>query len=217
MLRTRIDRSKESRLRALFLGAHPDDIEIGCGGTAIKLFQQFERLSVYWVVFSGDEVRHHEARQSATSFLKGAYEQNIVLLQFADSLFPSVGAEIKAYFTKLRREFQPDIIFTHCRNDLHQDHRTISELTWNTFRDHLIMEYEIVKYDGDLGCPNVYVHVDNDVCSQKVGYIMANFESQRDKHWFTEDALLSILRIRGIESNSPTKYAEAFYCRKMVL
>ena len=125
--------------------------------------------------------------------------------------------EIKEYFEQLKQEFSPDLIFTHYRDDLHQDHRLISDLTWNTFRNHLILEYEIPKYDGDLGSPNFFVHLDESICHKKIQYILNSFKTQAEKHWFTEDTFLSVLRLRGIESNAPGKYAEAFFCRKMVI
>jgi LmbE family N-acetylglucosaminyl deacetylase len=131
-------------------------------------------------------------------------------------LYGGQGGEIKKFFEKLKKSVSPDIIFTHYRHDLHQDHRLISELTWNTYRDHLILEYEIIKYDGDLGSPNLFVHLDKALCQKKIGLIMECFKSQRNRDWFTPDTFLSILRIRGIECRAPKKYAEAFYSRKMV-
>lgn len=211
-----LDEKSNSACKVLCLGAHSDDIEIGCGGAVLKLIEGHGNMQFYWVVFSSEGLRADEADKSANSFLKGVKEKNIVIKNFRDGFFPFIGAEIKEYFEQLKRNFSPDIIFTHYRNDLHQDHRLICELTWNTFRDHLILEYEIPKYDGDLGSPNFFFRLDEPVCRRKARYILDSFETQRDKRWFTEDAFLSLLRIRGIESNSPGKYAEAFYCRKMV-
>lgn len=211
-----LDEKSNSACKVLCLGAHSDDIEIGCGGAVLKLIEGHGNMQFYWVVFSSEGLRADEADKSANSFLKGVKEKNIVIKNFRDGFFPFIGAEIKEYFEQLKRNFSPDIIFTHYRNDLHQDHRLICELTWNTFRDHLILEYEIPKYDGDLGSPNFFFRLDESVCRRKARYILDSFETQRDKRWFTEDAFLSLLRIRGIESNSPGKYAEAFYCRKMV-
>lgn len=147
--------------------------------------------------------------------MQGAKVENIVIKEFRNSYFPFVGTEIKEYFEQLKQDFDPDIVFTHYRQDLHQDHRLISDLTWNSFRNHLILEYEIFKYDGDLGNPNFFVHLDEQKCHQKVKYLLDAFESESNKHWFTEDTFRSLMRLRGVESNSPGKYAEAFYCRKL--
>ena len=140
----------------------------------------------------------------------------VLIKKFRDGFLPFNGIEVKEVFEQFKQEFKPDIIFTHYRHDLHQDHRLISDLTWNTFRNHLILEYEIPKYDGDLGIPNFFVHLEEEVCQNKIKYILDSFQSQKEKQWFTEDTFLSILRLRGIESNSPHKYAEAFHCRKVV-
>jgi len=200
----------------LCLGAHCDDIEIGCGGTLLKLMETDPNIRFHWVVFSSDSQRAREASESAHLYLEPAREQKIVIKNFRDSFFPYLGMEIKEYFEQLKQDFSPDLIFTHYRGDLHQDHRLISDLTWNTFRNHLILEYEIPKYDGDLGSPNFFVHLDESICHKKIEYLLDRFKTQADKQWFTEDTFLSILRLRGIESNAPSKYAEAFYCRKMV-
>jgi LmbE family N-acetylglucosaminyl deacetylase len=174
-------------------------------------------VHVYWVVFSSDARREKEALKSANDFLKSLKKKKIVIKRFRNSFFPYCGAEIKEYFEQLSKEFSPDIIFTHFRNDLHQDHRLISELTWNTYRNHLILEYEIPKYDGDLGSPNFFVQFDETIRLEKIGKIMKYFKSQGDKAWFTRDTFSSILRLRGMESNAPGKFAEGFYCRKISL
>jgi len=171
----------------------------------------------YWVVFSSEPQRAREVSKSSDLFLKHAQGKNIVIKDFRNSFFPYIAIGIKEYFEQIKQEFYPDLIFTHYRNDLHQDHRLISELTWNTFRDHLILEYEIPKYDGDLGSPNFFIHLNEPICHRKIQYILDSFRTQLEKPWFTEETFLSILRLRGIESNSPSKYAEAFYSRKMVL
>ena len=204
-------------LKALFLGAHSDDIELGCGGTILSLLEQGQELEVCWVVFAATPARRLEAERSAEMFLKGAVKKEIVVRDFKESFFPYIGAEIKACFEELKRTISPNVVFTHFRDDLHQDHRLISELTWNTFRDHLILEYEIIKYDGGLGSPNLFVHLSEEVCARKMKYLAANFQSQRAHQWFTEETFRAILRLRGVESNAPEKYAEAFYCRKIVL
>ena len=208
---------KGEPLKALFLGAHSDDIEIGCGGTVLSLLEQGQELEAWWVVFSASLERRVEAEKSAEVFLKGSFKKEIIIKDFKESFFPYIGSEIKAYFEELKRAISPDVVFTHYREDLHQDHRLISELTWNTFRDHLILEYEIVKYDGDLGSPNVFVHISEEVCEKKIKYLMENFQSQRSHRWFTEDTFRAILRLRGVESNSPKAFAEAFYARKIIV
>jgi len=208
---------KEGPLKALFLGAHSDDIELGCGGTILSLLEQGQELEVWWVVFAASPARRLEAERSAEMFLRGAVKKEIVVKDFKESFFPYIGSEIKACFEELKRTISPDVVFTHFRDDLHQDHRLISELTWNTFRDHLIFEYEIIKYDGGLGSPNLFVHLSEEVCAKKMKYLMENFQSQHSHQWFTEETFRAILRLRGVESNAPEKYAEAFYGRKIVL
>lgn len=206
---------RDTPLHILCLGAHSDDIEIGCGGTILRLLQEYPQARVCWVVFSGSEERAKEARRSAECFLAACAEREIMVKEFADGFFPYIGAEIKRTFEELKRKLSPDLIFTHTRQDLHQDHRLINELTWNTFRDHLILEYEIPKYDGDLGAPNVFVHLDEEICRHKTRSLMEHFATQANKDWFTGDTFLSLMRLRGLESRSPSRYAEAFYARKI--
>lgn len=201
--------------RVLCLGAHSDDIEIGCGGTILQLIQRHPRLEFCWVVCSANLERECEARRSADLFLKGARRKTVVLKNFRESFFPYVASEIKEFFEELKA-FSPDLIFTHYSRDMHQDHRTIGKLTWNTFRNQSIWEYEIPKYDGDLRSPNCFVALDEEICRRKIQYITKTFKSQSDRHWFTADTFQSIMRLRGIESDSPEKYAEAFHCRKML-
>ena len=207
----------DSSYKVLCLGAHSDDIEIGCGGTVLRLIETYPDIEFTWVVFSADQERAKEASESAGLFLRNVKRKSIVMKQFRDGFFPYIGLEIKEYFEQLKRECSPDIIFSHTRNDLHQDHRLVSQLTWNTFRDHLILEYEIPKYDGDLEVPNFFVHLNETTCRGKVSYILDSFKSQGKRQWFSEETFMSILRLRGIESNAPNKFAEAFHCRKMVL
>jgi LmbE family N-acetylglucosaminyl deacetylase len=216
MLRLSLARKTDPVLKVLCLGAHSDDIEVGCGGTILKLVERYPDNEFYWVVLSANRQRAQEATESASAFLRKARDRNIVIKGFRDGFFPYIGSEIKECFERLKEEFSPHLVFTHYRRDLHQDHRLVSSLTWNTFRDHLILEYEIPKYDGDLGCPNLFVHLDEATCRRKVEYILDGFKSQAENQWFSKDAFLAILRLRGIESNAPDKYAEAFYCRKMV-
>jgi LmbE family N-acetylglucosaminyl deacetylase len=208
--------NRRDPLRILCLGAHSDDIEIGCGGTVLRLIEENPEAEVRWVVLAAAGQRKAEATKSAQSFLASARRKEIVLKEFRDGYFPYLGAEIKDFFESLKREYEPDLVLTHFRDDLHQDHRLVSELSWNTFRNHLILEYEIVKYDGDLGAPNFFVPLDESLVQKKVRLILESFASQRQKSWFSADTFYSILRLRGVESNSPGKYAEAFYCRKMV-
>jgi LmbE family N-acetylglucosaminyl deacetylase len=217
LLRLKFDIGKRGLQRVLCLGAHCDDIEIGCGGTILRLIEEQPDLEFCWIVFGSDEERRREGTESAELFLSGARSKRIFFHAFRDGFYPYTAGEIKEVFLKLEKEFFPDLVFTHYRFDLHQDHRLISELTWNSFRDHLILEYEIPKYDGDLGSPNLFFPMEPAVCERKLDYLLKSFRSQEGKHWFTEDAFLSLLRIRGIEARSPSRYAEAFYCRKLQL
>ncbi|GIK75334.1 MAG: GlcNAc-PI de-N-acetylase [Chloroflexota bacterium] len=204
-------------LRILCLGAHSDDIEIGCGGTLLKLSHSYADLHVRWIVFSADQDRRREAEESAAAFLEGVAARQVNILDFRDGYFPYDGAAIKDYFEQLKAEMQPDLIFTHCRYDLHQDHRTLCDLTWNTYRSHLILEYEIAKYDGDLGAPNVFMGLDAALCERKVNYLLQFFGTQRSKHWFTRETFMALMRLRGVEAKATGGYAEAFYGRKIEL
>jgi len=216
MITLDLRRPPDSPYRILCLGAHSDDIEIGCGGTVLRLLEENPAAEVYWVVLGAAGSRKTEAMESAKLFLAGVKKREVIIRGFRDGYFPQMWAEIKDFFEKLKQECQPDLIFTHFRKDLHQDHKLVSDLTWNTFRNHLILEYEIIKYDGDLGAPNFFIHLTESIVRKKIQTIVDSFKSQKDKSWFTEDAFSSILRLRGIESNSPGKYAEAFYGRKLV-
>jgi LmbE family N-acetylglucosaminyl deacetylase len=201
--------------KILCIGAHSDDIEIGCGGSILKLIQERHDLEFYWYIFGAKGERRQEARRSAAEFLQGTKLNKIHLGNHRESYFPAQWSAIKDAFERLRVQFQPDLIFTHYRADRHQDHSLLSDLTWNAFRDHLILEYEIPKYDGDLGQPNIFVQLDGKICRSKIEAILRNFKSQESKHWFTEDTFSSILRFRGIEC--AVENAEAFYCRKLIL
>lgn len=215
MLRLPLLPDRAAPWKILCLGAHSDDIEIGCGGTILELTARHPKLDIHWVVFSANGQREREARQSAALFLKGAKRHEVVVRDFRESFFPYVGAEIKEFFQQLGQDVAPDLIFTHCRHDLHQDHRTLCELTWNTFRNHLILEYEIPKYDGDLGSPNCFVCLSKSSHQRKLKYLGEVFKTQRVKPWFTAETFQAILRLRGIECNAPEGFAEAFYCRKL--
>jgi len=199
--------------KILCLGAHCDDIELGCGGTILRLIKERPHIEFYWAVFSGSQQRMEEALQGAKAFLGS--NGKITVDNFRGSFFPYIGPCLKESFEELKHVFSPDLIFTHYRHDLHQDHRLVSELTWNTFRDHLILEYEVVKYDGDLGQPNFYVRLDEDTCYRKIQHLLDIYKTQAGNHWLSEQVFLALLRLRGVESN--TGYAEAFYCRKMIL
>lgn len=201
--------------RVLCLGAHCDDIEIGCGGTILRWVAEQPGIEFYWVVFSSDAERRKEALRSSQVFLRGVRRQKVRVEKFRNGFFPYVATDIKEYFEDLKNRFAPDLILTHYRDDRHQDHRVISDLTWNTFRQHLILEYEILKYDGDLGQPNLFVPLDDRTCARKIDNLLSIFKSQGDKHWFTSDCFEAILRVRGVEAAA--RYAEAFYCRKIVL
>jgi LmbE family N-acetylglucosaminyl deacetylase len=204
-------------LKLLCIGAHADDIEIGCGGLVLQLIGEATPVDAYWAVFSGTRARHQEARRSAALFLKGARRSTVSTMAFRDGFFPYEGARIKDRFEKIRREFDPDLVLTHNRDDRHQDHRVLSELTWNTFRDHWVLEYEIPKFDGDLGSPNCFVPLDADTVQHKIEYLETAFASQRDKHWFHEETFRGLMRLRGMECRAAEGYAEAFYSRKLVI
>jgi LmbE family N-acetylglucosaminyl deacetylase len=202
----------------LCLGAHADDIEIGCGGTILTLLAARRNVECHWVVFSGGGgPREREAQRAAQLFLARARSKQVTIHNFRDGFFPYVGGGIKEAFEALARSVSPDVIFTHTRDDRHQDHRVVSDLTWNTFRSHLILEYEVPKYDGDLGVPNTFVPLSASVARAKIRHIRAAFVSQRSKRWFTADTFHGLLRLRGIESGSPEGLAEAFFARKAVL
>ena len=206
-----------SNYRILCLGSHCDDIEIGCGGTILRLLAEHSNATVFWVVLSSTKTRAEEARRSAESFLQKAGGKEILIKEFKDGFLPYQGAEVKSFFEEMKQRVSPDLIFTHYRHDLHQDHRFTCELTWNTWRDHLILEYEIPKYDGDFGSPNFFVELDEALCRDKVRCVVDSFASQREKHWFSEEIFRAVLRLRGMECHSATGYAEAFYSRKLVL
>ena len=216
MLKLQCRKTENTPLKIFCLGAHSDDIEIGCGGSILRLLSETSNTEVHWIVFAAAGERVTEATASAEHFLADAGRKKIVIKEFRDSFFPYIGGEIKQYFETLKKEVMPDLIFTHYRDDLHQDHRLISELTWNTFRKHLILEYEVIKYDGDLGSPNFFIPLNEDTGRKKVDTIFKCFKTQGLRSWFTEDVFFSMMRIRGVECNAPDKYAEAFYCRKIV-
>ncbi len=206
-----------AQLRVLCLGAHSDDIEIGCGATLLQLARSKQRVEFRWVVWSGAGARAAEARQGARKFLGDATANAVRLHEFRDGYFPAQYTAIKDEFETLAREFKPDLVFTHARDDRHQDHRIISDLTWNSFRDQVILEYEIPKWDGDLSRPNFYVPVTRSGALRKTKALMTVFGSQRSKDWFSEETFLGLMRLRGMECRAPGAYAEAFHSRKVSL
>ena len=206
-----------SSLTVLAVGAHADDIEIGCGGTLLRLAEEHPDASVHWAVLSASGGREPEARASAAEFLAGFATSHVVIEGFRDGYFPYSGGAVKDWFEALKSEIAPDLVLTHQRHDLHQDHRLVSDLTWNTFRDHLILEYEIPKYDGDFGSPNVFVPLSRAIARRKVETIQSHFASQMARHWFKDDLFEAVMRVRGMESNADEAMAEAFFCRKLVV
>lgn len=217
MINLKLGRTTNESLQILCLGCHSDDIEIGCGGTILRLAEEYPGCVFYWVVFSAIGVRAEEARRAAELFVGSERLKEALLKTFPDGFMPYVGADVKIFFEELKQSVSPDLIFTHNRKDVHQDHRLISELTWNTFRDHLILEYEIPKYDGDMGQPCMFVPLREDICQKKVSYLMDVFQSQHCKRWFQHETFRSLMRLRGMECNASSGYAEAFYCRKLLL
>jgi LmbE family N-acetylglucosaminyl deacetylase len=208
---------EEGGLELLCIGAHSDDLEIGCSGTVLRLLREHPVARVTWVVLSGNPDRAREARQAARRVVGRHRGTRIVQAEFRDGFFPYSGTPIKEFFETLKREVRPDLILTHYRHDLHQDHRLVSELTYNTFRDHLVFEYEIMKLDGDIGNPNVYVPLDMTTVRRKISLLMDSFGTQRDKRWFSEDTFRGLMRLRGMEAGSASGYAEAFYGRRLVI
>src|SRR5437899_6105149 len=200
--------------RIIALGAHSDDIEIGCGGTILRLAAERPQLEVLWVVFAATPERAAEARASACAFLEGVATTKVIVRDYRDGFLPFSGAAMKDEFETLKGAFSPDLVFTHYRDDRHQDHRLVSDLTWNTWRDHLILEYEIPKYDGDFGSPNFFAPLPAATLDRKIDLLLGHFPSQAGRHWFTADLFRAVARIRGMECNAPDGFAEAFYARK---
>ena len=217
MLKMTLEKKKGKYPRVLCLGAHCDDIEIGCGGTLLRLIDEYQDIEFYWVIFCSNQEREKESYKSFENFLKKVRKKNINIYNFKDGFLPYQADKAKDIFEEMKKAFVPDVVLTHYRDDRHQDHRTVSDLTWNTYRDHLILEYEIPKYDGDFGAPNFFVELSEATCRKKIDNILHAYTSQRDKHWFTEDIFLATARLRGMEACAKSKYAEAFYCRKIAL
>lgn len=209
--------SKKSGYNILCIGAHCDDIEIGCGGTLLQLLESYPVDLVKWVVFTSTEERKQEAIASANEFLKNTRKKEIQVFDYRDAFLNYSGREIKEKFESFKKEIDPDLIFTHYRDDRHQDHRILSDFTWNTFRRHLILEYEIPKFDGDLGVPNFFIRLTEQQTNKKIKIILDSFTSQAGKHWFDEETFKALMRLRGMEAACTTKYAEAFHARKIML
>ena len=218
MLSLQLPIPEDRPLRALFIGCHSDDIEIGCGGLVLDLVRRRPDTVVTWAVLSAIGSRENEARASAEDFLQGLNTPpGIILGDFRDGFMPHDAALVKGFFEDSLKPFGPDLVLTHQRNDLHQDHRFACELTWNTFRDQVVLEYEIPKWDGDLGRPNAYVALSEETLERKIALLMTHFATQRSKDWFTPDLFRAIPRIRGMESRAPDGFAEAFYAPKLGL
>lgn len=215
MLQLRFDTDKRPP-SILLIGAHCDDIEIGCGGAVLQLVKNYPQARFAWVTLASDPERARETRQAAQRLLAGSVDPVVQVESFRGSYFPHCGPELKDFFETLKA-FAPDLILTHCRHDLHQDHRITNELTWNTFRNHAILEYEIPKFDGDLGVPNVFFPLTREQMKLKCDVLLDCFPSQRSRQWFTRDTFEALARLRGIECNAPEGYAEAFYGRKLSL
>jgi LmbE family N-acetylglucosaminyl deacetylase len=217
MIRLALEALEQPGLQVLCLGAHADDIEIGCGATILTLLAARPDVAVHWVVFCAVGARADEARSSAACFLEGAARAEVEVFGFRDGFFPYEGAPIKERFEDLKQRFAPHVVFTHHGGDAHQDHRTVADLTWNTFRHHLVLEYEVPKYDADLRQPNLFVPLSPETRARKVHLLLERFGSQRSKAWFTADTFDGLMRLRGVESASPTGFAEAFHARKLCL
>jgi LmbE family N-acetylglucosaminyl deacetylase len=205
------------RLAVLCLGAHSDDIEIGAGGTLLQWMSAGAKLEVVWCVLSAGDEREREARRSAAAFLAGSARASVEVMHFRDGFFPAESEAIKKWFEALKVRIQPDLILTHRRDDAHQDHREVCRHTWSTFRNHLVLEYEVPKWDGDFGQPNLYVPLAAHTFARKIDLLLEHFGTQRSKDWFDRDTFSGLARLRGMECRAPERYAEAFFANKLVL
>jgi LmbE family N-acetylglucosaminyl deacetylase len=209
--------ARGEKLSILCLGAHCDDIDIGCGGALLALLDRRPGIDVTWVAFSAGGERGKELQRSARRFLRKAGSSRIVTRDYRDGFLPAHFTSVKEDFEGLKKLPVPAVIFTHRRDDRHQDHRLIAELTWNTFRSHLILEYEVAKYEGDLATPSAYVGLEPTQVERKIRILLESYRTQRDKHWFTADTFRGLMRLRGIESGAPSGWAEGFYASKLLL
>ena len=216
MLDLAFNSKRNKTLEILCIGAHCDDIEIGCGATLMRLAEE-RPISINWVTLASTQERAAEGRKSARLFLRHVRRSDVRIALFRDGFLPAQWADVKEYFETLKLLPRPDIIFTHARADLHQDHRVANELTWNTFRDHLILEFEIPKFDGGLTQPNCYVPVSRRIVDRKFRQLNRAYVSQRDKAWFDAETIRGLMRLRGLECNAADGYAEAFHARKVRL
>jgi LmbE family N-acetylglucosaminyl deacetylase len=212
-----LSRPTDRGLRVLAIGAHSDDIEIGAGGTILRLISDGLVAEVRWIVLSAVGVRETEARAGAAAFLDGVGQVQVIVEGFRDGFFPYLGTAVKDHFEDDKDSFEPDLILTHRREDMHQDHRLVGELTWNTYRNHLILEYEIPKYDTDPATPNLYVTLTDAICDRKIELLRDTFRSQASRPWFDPDAFRAQLRLRGMECRAESRFAEGFTCRKVVI
>jgi LmbE family N-acetylglucosaminyl deacetylase len=217
MLRLTPESRPRVPFRLLCIGAHSDDLEIGCAGAVLTWLGEHPAVEVTWVVLSAEGERGVEARRSAARLLRGAARSRVVLGEFRDGFLPAQYAQAKEFFESLKADVEPDVIVTHYLHDRHQDHRLAAELTWNTWRNHLILEYEIPKFEGDLGQPNTYVPLSARVVHCKVAHLDRHFSSQRSRSWFGQENFLALMRVRGVECRSRSGFAEAFHARKIVL
>jgi LmbE family N-acetylglucosaminyl deacetylase len=217
MLTLSLTGGSEPLRRVLAIGCHADDIEIGCGGSLLALTRAVPDVELTWVVLAASDEREREARASADAFLSATGGGSVEIHGFRDAFLPYLGGEVKEVFVELGRRIAPQLVFTHTREDLHQDHRLACELTWNTFRDSLILEYEVPKWDGDLGRPNVYVPLPASVAEEKIDLLQRHFPTQVEKPWFDADTFRGLMRLRGVEANAEERFAEAFTCRKLPL
>ncbi len=216
MLRLAPEVRRGQPFRLLCIGAHSDDLEIGCAGTVLTWLASMPAVEVTWVVLSAEGIRSSEANRSARALLARAARRKVFIANFRDCFLQSQYTDVKDYFEHLKKEVDPDVVMTHWLQDRHQDHRLTAELTWNTWRNHLVLEYEIPKYEGDLANPNVYVPISTSLARRKVSHLNRCFSSQRGKEWFTGDTFLGLMRLRGLESRSQSGFAEAFHARKLV-
>jgi LmbE family N-acetylglucosaminyl deacetylase len=210
-------RTHRRPLQVLALGAHCDDIDIGCGGAMLSLLERHRGAEVTWVVMGSNPVRERELRASAKRFLRRAGDARVIVHRFRDGFFPAHFAAIKQEFEALKQLPAPDLVFSHHRADLHQDHRIVAELTWNTFRNHMILEYEIPKYEGDLTTPSAYVALSRAQVERKISILWDSYPTQRAKRWFTDDTFRGLMRVRGIESGGKSGWAEGFHVSKFLL
>lgn len=203
-------------LQIVCIGAHCDDIEIGCGGSLVALSQAYPLSHFHCWVFSGNAARAAESRACLTQLLD-AERFTLQVFDHRDGYFPAQWAQVKERLATLSQTINADLVFTHTARESHQDHRVLAELTWNHFRRHTVLEYEIAKYEGDLGRANFYIPLSTEQFEAKLSALLSAFPSQASKGWFTRNTFEAIARLRGVESHATSGYAEAFRARKSVL